>query len=460
MSSTTGVTTLNDLLSEPTLRLTCLVQARGLDRPVRWAHSTELTDPSAYLTGGELVCSVGTGLSTEESIRTFVASVAAAGAIGICFGVGDVVAEVPDDLIQACRMHEMVLLAAPHGMPFRAISELLVQRRTDADADAHVRMQQLTSELLLGLRAHQPIPSLLDLAGERLGGVFSVTAIPEVPVPADSETIQRSATVDDLTLSWSGPEPAPDPSFMETLTRLLAVATHERDIEKDLRRERIGELLSLVADRLASPAALEVIVDNGGIPRDCVVFSLWPPGAGRLLEATIQAEPHVIGETPTATVLLTGAQDVAHNAGMQLGLPFGFSRPNALTRSARALGEASAAFDLAQRRGTSIGPDDLTTLEGLLAQQPPERLAPFVDLLLDPLIQSDRGRRTGFVSTLRAYFANNASLVDTARAEFLHVNTVRHRLERIHDITGRDPMRLVDRADLLIALWAHDHRGL
>ena len=64
------------------------------------------------------------------------------------------------------------------------------------------------------------------------------------------------------------------------------------------------------------------------------------------------------------------------------------------------------------------------------------------------------------MATLRSYFDNNGSLVDTARAEFLHVNTVRHRLERIRELTGRDPFDLHDRIDLVIALWAHDHRDL
>jgi DNA-binding PucR family transcriptional regulator len=132
----------------------------------------------------------------------------------------------------------------------------------------------------------------------------------------------------------------------------------------------------------------------------------------------------------------------------------------ALADSVRALGEARAAFDLAQRRGSLIGPDDLTTLEGLLAQQPPERLAPFVDRLLEPLLASDGRRRTSYVATLRSFLANRSSLTETARTEFLHVNTVRHRLERVRALTGRDPLDPDDRADLVIALWAHDHRDL
>ena len=39
-------TTLADLVGEPSLELQCAYPAAGLDRPVRWAHSTELLDPS------------------------------------------------------------------------------------------------------------------------------------------------------------------------------------------------------------------------------------------------------------------------------------------------------------------------------------------------------------------------------------------------------------------------------
>jgi hypothetical protein len=451
---------LADLLGVPSLGLQCAYPADGLARAVRWAHTTELLDPSPYLTGGELVCTVGTALTDDGAIRRFVASVAAVGACGICFGTGDVHDTVPAALLAACQEHALPLLVAPLGRPFMAISEWVADRRAGAEAQAH---EALVGELLAGLRRHEPVEALLDICTSRLGGLFSLAgrnAPPDGAAPTAAPPAGLvSASAEGLTLRWAGPPPAPDPSFMATLVRLLAVARHDRDVEADLRRERTGELITLVAERLANPVALRPLVAAAGLPPDGLVFSTWPSGAVRLLAKSLEAQPALLGETPTMAFVVTASDDLPRRGSADLGLPCGYSRGVPLADSARALTEARAAFDLAQRHGGAVGPDGLTTLEGLLAQQPPDRLAPFIDRLLEPLLRSDRARRTNYVPTLRAYLTHDASLIDTARAQYLHVNTVRHRLDRIREITGCDPMTAAGRTDLMIALWAFDHQG-
>ena len=55
--------TLRDLLETAGLGLsTSEGAAQELDRPVSWVHTTEMRDPSRYLRGGELVCTVGISL--------------------------------------------------------------------------------------------------------------------------------------------------------------------------------------------------------------------------------------------------------------------------------------------------------------------------------------------------------------------------------------------------------------
>ena len=68
----------------------------------------------------------------------------------------------------------------------------------------------------------------------------------------------------------------------------------------------------------------------------------------------------------------------------------------------------------------------------------------------------DRDRGTQHVRTLRTFLATNGSVIDTARELFLHTNTVRHRLGRIQELTGRDPMNLGDLAAFAIGLQASD----
>ena len=163
--------TLRELLATRTLRLRVAVaQEDGLDRRVRWAQATELPDPSPYLRGGELVCSVGTTLTTPQRCADFVRALAAAGVAGLCFGVGDVHEQVPTALREACERHGVPLLLAPLGAPFSSISEYLAGRRLEAETAATRTAEMLVSQLLSGLRARASVSDLLESAATVMGG--------------------------------------------------------------------------------------------------------------------------------------------------------------------------------------------------------------------------------------------------------------------------------------------------
>lgn len=59
---------------------------------------------------------------------------------------------------------------------------------------------------------------------------------------------------------------------------------------------------------------------------------------------------------------------------------------------------------------------------------------------------------TDLVDTLEAFFENNSSIEATARQLFVHANTVRYRLRRIHDLTGYSPTDARDSYALRLAL--------
>ena len=81
-----------------------------------------------------------------------------------------------------------------------------------------------------------------------------------------------------------------------------------------------------------------------------------------------------------------------------------------------------------------------------------------MDRLLGPLELSDSTKHTSYLPTLMSYLRHDGSLTATARADFLHVNTVRYRLDRIRELTGVDPLRFEDRVALAIAIWAKQGR--
>ncbi len=64
---------------------------------------------------------------------------------------------------------------------------------------------------------------------------------------------------------------------------------------------------------------------------------------------------------------------------------------------------------------------------------------------VDALIAYDARRTSSLLDTLERYLAERRSVIESARALFIHPNTLRQRLARIEELTGID----LDRADLL-----------
>ena len=186
----------------------------------------------------------------------------------------------------------------------------------------------------------------------------------------------------------------------------------------------------------------------------CIRDRAWPAGAGALLSMAIPDA--LVGDAPDLCLMLT---EESLELADDLSLPSGHSAPVPLTEIGSAIGQARIALGLAQRRGRSVGPGQLSTLESLLEQLPLAQLAPFRQQLIDPLAEMDRRRGTQHVRTLRSFLALNGSLSDTARDLYLHTNTVRHRLARILDVTGRDPLSHNDQVAFSIGLHVVDRES-
>jgi DNA-binding PucR family transcriptional regulator len=92
------------------------------------------------------------------------------------------------------------------------------------------------------------------------------------------------------------------------------------------------------------------------------------------------------------------------------------------------------------------------SLELLLSLLPAEAGQAFRDRLLDPVLAYDREHGTELVRTLEVFLGCSASWTKAAELMFVHVNSLRYRVRRIEELTGRDLSALEDQAALLLAL--------
>ena len=137
------------------------------------------------------------------------------------------------------------------------------------------------------------------------------------------------------------------------------------------------------------------------------------------------------------------------------GTTIGVSAPTAAADMRSAIEEARYARRLAEGRGDDcsvVGHDELATLTILLANVPDDVRRMFTSRLLDPLTEYDDQHNSDLVATLSVYLDTNGAWTRCAEQLHMHVNSVRYRIQRIEELTGRDLSRLEDRIEFYLAL--------
>ncbi|MCX5417502.1 PucR family transcriptional regulator [Streptomyces sp. NBC_00059] len=300
---------LRALLDTEALGLRLLGGEDELDRPVRGVMTTDLRDPSRYLSGGELVL---TGLAWRRDAsdsEPFVRILASAGVAGLAAGEAELGA-VPDDMIEACLRHRLPLFAVDETVAFATITEHVVrqvsgERAGDLAAvvDRHRRLMTsgpagggpevvldlLTSDLDLRAwvlsptgrqiaGAGEPLPPRVgaELAGQHLAAtrsgrpgphraevdgtaysLFPVRHTGRAAVPAPDRDARESVLSDWVlaVAADAGDWPAARLDLLQGVTQLIAVERDRRDAARAVRRRLAQEVLELVQSG-AAPAEI------------------------------------------------------------------------------------------------------------------------------------------------------------------------------------------------------------
>jgi len=154
---------------------------------------------------------------------------------------------------------------------------------------------------------------------------------------------------------------------------------------------------------------------------------------------------------------LRDAQQVLEADRSRLRLSVGISAPAAgVAALPGALHEAGSARRLAAVRGTTavsvVTSDEVASHELLLAAVPGSVLRSFRDRLIGPLVSYDQQHRAELLPTLREFLGCSGSWNICATRMCVHVNTVRYRIRRIEELTGRNLSCLDDQVDFFLAL--------
>jgi PucR family transcriptional regulator, purine catabolism regulatory protein len=355
--------------------------AKSAQAHVRWVHCTELSDPTPWLKGGELLLSTGIQLAGPKSQRELVDRLADHDIAGLGFGTGFAYKRLPAALVAQARKREFPLFEVPYELPFIAITERAFER-------------------------------LLD---ERY------------------ELLQRTMVGD-------------------VLAEVLTGHLYPEDLQARLRPFGIGEQVAVLAFRPPDPGAAAEVVERS-LQRERVP-SLVAIRAG-LVCAVIDPGAGARGSAPLAPV------ELARTIRAELARRFGdvhaaASRPTATHSLRMAFHEARCALEAVRLRNGS-GPEvatyeDLGAFQLLLSLQDDDALNSYCRSVLGPIEQGEGDYGDELVRSLDVFIEHNGHWEKAANALFCHRHTLRYRIRRIEQLTGRDFSNARDRIEFWLAL--------
>ena len=177
-----------ELVSEPALGLRIVAGAAGADRSIRCITSSELPDPTRWLSGGELLLTVGEAIGRRDAVQeAYLERLAAAGLAGIGFGAGVLFEEIPQTLLETADRLGFPLIEVPYETPFVAVNEVAMSRILQSgyrELERTVRVHEALLELVLD---DAGLDALVDRVAERTGVSVFVVDDERGTVLAESE---------------------------------------------------------------------------------------------------------------------------------------------------------------------------------------------------------------------------------------------------------------------------------
>jgi purine catabolism regulator len=455
------------------------------------AHVSELTSPGDWLRGGELLMTVGLLLPMRlPECRAYMAECARAGVAALALGLGHGLPyqSCPDALRIAAQESGVPLLTVPDETPFIAVTKW-VFAAIAAQERAHLqRAMEINRRLTAVATSSAPLAALLlawsessatpcvvcDSTGRLLG------ATPVTPPAVVEQARQAAATGPRDRTSWAmvggfevhtvgatvplarivlSAEMDPTSRSSSTvLVSLIALDIERRDLSGRAERERRSQVFAQLlrpgikrerAQQLAAAVGLDAAHYHVAVVAADDVGAL----AFRLQSGLAEALLRVVGGTvEIAHPDLASLTDALRTHAA--GLPAGIGAPTAPDTLAVSAMQARSLLPVSARLGRIVTASEGATVSLLVSLGSPEAVRGFADAVLAPLDHLDPRERLELVRTLDQWLRVNGAWDPAAVRLSLHRNTVRNRIDRIAQLTGRRLDDGDDRMELWLALKA------
>jgi DNA-binding PucR family transcriptional regulator/putative methionine-R-sulfoxide reductase with GAF domain len=227
---------------------------------------------------------------------------------------------------------------------------------------------------------------------------------------------------------------ADDPDLLTLVRRTTGRAMLHRDASLVCQRGEDVVLAARDGDVAEVIRAVTAAAERRGL---AVAIGVSAATAGTVAAVAAAAAAVAAPHAAAPRAALAAAVAAPHAAAP--GAATAAAAPRAAAPLSAAFRQAAACAHLAGSRGGGVvGTDQLGPLRFLLDAPDLSQVRAVVREQLGPVL-AHSGGRTDLLATLRAFVAADGNVAETARACFIHKNTLRYRLTRLTEVLGRDP---------------------
>ena len=504
--------TVVDLLRTPGLDVRPLAGTVATANPIRWVHVSELEDPTPWLKGGELLLTTGMGVGkTAARQRAYIRRLSGAKLAGLGFGTGFTFRTVPKALLDAANAAGFPVFEVPYAVPFIAITEVVFTRLVAEQYDLLSRSLEaehtLTKAVLDG-HGTRGIVTALSRATSGWAVLFDLHGSLVAAEPASAETFVprlwselQTPRAEGLRFGLSvvdfGQHIALQPvtaqgrveAFLAVgkrdaltqfdrivsshalavlaleLSKVRAISETERRLKGDvLDKVLSGELREEQAEQalhrlgFQPDRAVTAVTFSGGDPDALAPFveeALAQQGIGAFLAAPRDEVVLALVQPARAGFVAELRDGVAARSGTAVAAGAGSLVP--IEELDRTLRESRYALQVCRTEGRPHAEfEDLGTYQLLLSLQDPDALRTFADSVLASIDRYDRAQNGELLASLRAFLERNARWEAAATDLLVHRHTLRYRMRKVEELTGRRLSSARDRMEFFLAIRARD----
>lgn len=498
---TTTPPTVRGLLAEPVLRLIPRLTGRALDTPIDWVHSSDLTDPTPFLTGDTMLLTTGTQFPQEDDddyYRAYVDRLVTAGVVALGFGLEVIREGTPPSLVEACSARDVTLVEVPYETPFIALIRWVADRISALERERDAWTLRAQRAVSVAALTTGTLPAVARALAEQVGGAVVILSstgdvvLEERTVPLALTALEDEgrrilgrgsrASVDVALPDWHGFATAQtlgprgslrgamgvagagrnDVAMQAVVTSAVAIAEvllRYGDSERHLEQRLGSVIVRLLLDGQVGGAGAVAAEFRDELPEALRVGILVPPvdlsaaGRGRLIDTLTRGRLAFVDdrgerivfviEATSTDRLISLVTQAPGSAAVEVGLSAVLApveAPAGLAQAARVLSQSSGPGVTVFGESAGGLLDDLWSpaAENLARK----RLAALADEPGDLVVCS------------RVWLAHNGHWESAAREAGLHRHTLKARIARVGTLLSLDLDEFSGRAELWALLEA------